>query len=420
MKIDSGQGIARRQRGVLSSVRVTDAFFYLFLLATVSLQTLGYGFGDVAYLGAVGFFGILLAVKVLVGRYSSRDIVVCVLLVALGAFLAYHTHKFTIILSAIILISTNGLDEDDVLGKYLAIKAIALAVLVLLAGLGVFDATAMQHYRSATGSFETRIIINGVSSNILHLGFCTVCALLLYKKYGHITLPVAAACMLANILLYLIVTRSVAGVMMTGVTITLFFLCSHLRRLEGIIIRISPFVPIMLAILSVVMGLSYGSSEIADFVNRLMTGRTAYDHYFLTTYGVSLFGADYAQLISEGNFDNSYVYSLVIYGGLFTALLYGSVTVLLWRIAFRGGSPQKALLLLVFLIYGLAESVYPSAVVNPSLFLLTAVLFDRRGTSIAAKRDRLLPRGYLNAQGVNKVVRLGTSSRMSDEAPSNV
>ena len=226
--------------------------------------------------------------------------------------------------------------------------------------------------------------------------------------------------MLTNILLYLIITRSVAGVMMTGMTIAFFFLCSHLRSLEGVIVRVAPFVPVMLAVLSVVMGLSYGSSEIADFVNRLTTGRTSFDHYFLTTYGVSLFGADYAQLISEGNFDNSYVYSLVIYGLVFTVLLYGSVTVLLWRIAYREGSPQKALLLLVFLFYGLAESVYPSAVVNPSLFLLTAVLFDGHDASLAVKRGRTRPEESQKASDFGKAIRLGASSHMGDEARSNV
>ena len=66
---------------------------------------------------------------------------------------------------------------------------------------------------------------------------------------------------------------------------------------------------------------------------------------------------------------------LVVYGVVFAALLYGAVTKLLVEMR-QGEAAPGALLVVLFLVYSAVESMYPSAVVNPSLFLLTSVLFD--------------------------------------------
>lgn len=409
----------------LANTSVMELFFFVFLFVTVAFQTLGFAFGDMVYMGAVALFGILLAVKVLSGRYSSKDLVVCLVMLGLGVFLAWHTHKYTVLLSVLLLVAAHGIDADIILERFLAFKTIALLALFLLAAVGVLDMTTAQHYRTVTGEFETRVFINGASGNILHLGLCTVCALYCYTRYGHVTVKSVLLLMLANVSLYLSITRSVAGVTMTTMTLAMFFFCSRMPRLERLVTCLAPFVPVVLLTSSVVIGFSYGQSEFADFVNRLMTGRTAYDNYFLTTYGVPLFGANYSQLISEGNFDNSYVYSLVVYGLVFTVLLFACVTALLFRNASREDCSRNSLLLVVFLVYGLAESMYPSAVVNPSLFLLAELLFERhRASEIArdeepsALREAYEPGFYLigdyqsQANGRFRSYRSGTRSRL--------
>lgn len=366
---------------------VTELFFFVFLFVTVAFQTLGFAFGDMAYMGAVALFSILLAVKVFSERYSAKDLTVCLIMLGLGTFLAWHTHKYTVLLSALLLVAAHGIDVDTILGRFLVFKTISLLALFLLAAVGVLDTATALHYRAVTGEFETRVFINGASGNILHLGLCTVCALYCYRRYRRITVKSVLLLMLANVSLYLSITRSVAGVAMTTMTLAMFLLCSRMPRLEKLVTCLAPFIPVVLLVSSVAIGLSYGQSEFANLVNRLMTGRTAYDNYFLTTYGVSLFGADYSQLISEGNFDNSYVYSLVIYGAVFTALLFVCVTTSLLRNNLRKDASRKSLLFVVFLVYGIAESMYPSAVVNPSLYLLLPILFDE-GEVTRASTDK--------------------------------
>mgnify|MGYP000410506108 FL=1 len=78
-------------------------------------------------------------------------------------------------------------------------------------------------------------------------------------------------------------------------------------------------------------------------------------------------------LYDEGWFDNSYVYIWVAYGAIVFLVLLGAMQKMIAE--YRKNNDWIALLLIfVYLLVGISESIYPSAVVNPSLFLLLPLL----------------------------------------------
>lgn len=359
----------------LGSMSVLDLFFFVMLAACVIFQTWGYSFSDRVYIGVVALTGILAAAKMLASRYTARDFIVCVFLLGIGLFFALKAHRYTVLLSAVLLIAAKGVETRRLLTGFLGIKAFAIASLIVLAAVGVFSVETFQHYRMTSGEFETRILINGAATNIVHLGFFTVVVLWLCLRYGRIRVRDVVVLLALDVTLYLCVTRSTAGVALSALAVLFMFTCSKSKGVEGAFLRLAPFVPFALMLIMLTLGYAYGSSGFMDFINKLSTGRIAYDHYWLTAYGPTLLGSDFAELISEGNFDDSFVYVLVVYGVVFAALLYGAVTKLLVEMR-QGEAAPGALLVVLFLVYSAAESMYPSAVVNPSLFLLTSVLFD--------------------------------------------
>lgn len=359
----------------LGNINVLNLFFYLMLMVCVAFQTWGYSFGDRVYIGAVAAMGILVVAKVLSSHYTGRDLVICIVLLGMGLFFAARAHRYTVLLTAVLLIGAKDIDSKRLLNSYLWIKTVSFVAFFLLAAAGIFEVSTTQHYRMITGDWETRTLINGAATNIVHLGYFTIAVLLLYRNYGHIRLMEVTALLAGDALLYFLLTRSTAGVSLTALSVVLMYLCSKFRRIENGVIKLAPFVPFILMTVMVVLGYGYGTSEIIERINRFSTGRIAYDHYWLTAYGPSLFGADYAQLATEGNFDDSFVYVIVVYGIVFAGLLYGSITALLVKMR-KSASTSGILLVVLFLIYSAAESMYPSAVVNPSLFLLCNLLFD--------------------------------------------
>lgn len=327
----------------LGSMSVLDLFFFVMLAACVVFQTWGYSFNDKIYIGVVVLAGILAAAKMLASRYTARDLFVCVFLLGIGLFFALKAHRYTVLLSAVLLIAAKGVETRRLLTGLLGIKAFAIASLFVLAAVGVFGVETFQHYRMTSGEFETRTLINGAATNIVHLGFFTVAVLWLCLRYRRIRVHDVVVLLALDVTLYLGVTRSTAGVALSALAVLLIFTCSKSKGVEGAFLRLAPFVPFALMLIMVTLGYAYGSSGFMDFINKLSTGRIAYDHYWLTAYGPTLLGSDFAELTHEGNFDDSFVYVLVVYGIVFAALLYGAVTKLLVEMRQGGGSFRSTL-----------------------------------------------------------------------------
>ena len=326
----------------LENIKVVDAFFYGMLATCLIFQTWGYTFGDGVYVGAVALVGILAAAKVLPARYTSRDLIVCALLLAMGLYFALRAHRYTVLLTAVLLIAAKGIEIRQLLTGYLGIKVFAIVSLFVLAGLGVFDVETVQHYRMTTGELEVRTLINGAATNIVHLGFFTIVALWFCLRYRRIRMGEVLVALLLDVAIYLTITRSTAGVALSALAVLFIFACSRMKGLEHAFLRLAPFAPLVLMLVMVALGYAYGSGSAMEFINKVSTGRIAYDHYWLTAYGPTLLGSNFAELTSEGNFDDSFVYILVVYGVLFAALLYGAVTNFLSKCVEGGGCLRGA------------------------------------------------------------------------------
>ena len=317
-------------------MNVLDLFFFLMIGVCVFFQTWGYSFGDRGYVGAVALVGILVAAKMLSTHYGGRDLVVCIILLGLGFFYALYAHRYTVLLSALLLIAARGIDVRKVLSGYCKIKIVALLSLLFFAAIGVFGVETVSHYRMASKTFDARVVINGASTNIVHLGYFTVTVLWLCLRYKRIEWWAVASFIAGDIALFLFFTRSLTGLVMTIVAVALIYLCSRLKWAEGALLWVAPFLPVAMMAFMVGLGYSYGSGGVVDYLNRVSSGRISFDHYWLTNYGPTLLGSNFSELNAEGNFDDSFVFVLVVYGVPFAILLYGAVTALLVKMR-RGG-----------------------------------------------------------------------------------
>lgn len=388
----------------LVNIDALELFFFLLLAVCVAFQTWGFSFGDQAYFGAVVLVGILAVSKILVSRYTGKDLIVCGILLAIGIFFAFRSRRYTLLLTALLLISAKGVETRRLLSGYLWIKIFAIILLFGFAAAGVFDVDTFQHYRMTTGEFETRTLINGAATNIVHLGFFAISVIWLCLRYSRLHICEVAVLLTLDFILYFTITRSAAGVSLCALSILLIYTCSKFKAVERLILRIAPLLPFGLMLIMVLLGYAYGSSELLESINRLSTGRIAYDHYWLEVYGPTVLGSNFSELIDEGNFDDSFVYVLVIYGLVFAALLYGAVTALLVKMR-REGNASGSLLIILFLVYSVVESMYPSVVVNPSLFLLGAFLFGTGSMTDGA-----------DGCAADETIRVADSSRLDSDS----
>ncbi len=381
----------------LAEISVLDAAYYLFVFFAVFLNTIGFGFSSRTYTVLMALLAIASTVRVIVMRVDYRDIIISLFMIILCVSISMKTGKYTIALSALLIVTAYDVDVITILKVYLAAKVMGLLWILFSVITGINTVSVVQHYRMITGEYETRVKISGIPGNAMQLSICCVMVLYMTVNFKRINWWCVIALLSLSVFTYCTVTRSLTGVIMSFFSVVLYAVMSSDTIISRGICRVSPLLPIVISVTMLFIGYHYNSNAIYSFLNNLSTGRIAYDHYYLTEYGISAFGNDYTSMIEDGFFDDSYVYMPVVFGYVFTVIIIASVTVSLVKLVRVNSTRGVSLICLImfFLIYSVAESVFPSCVANPALFVLVGTLFHR---SALGSDDSLSPRGVSAAK----------------------
>ncbi len=357
--------------GGASSLKVTDAFWYALLAFLVAGSTWGYTSDDMWYLIGTALGVILGVVSILSKRYSGRELGLSFGMVGLSIVVALSSHSLTLLLTSVLVVASKEMKLDTILRAFLVVKAVSLIFLIVFGLLGLVDVEAVSHYSALAGGTIVRQSVNGVATNILHLGLFTLFVLLAALKQERLGLVSYLAMMAINIVFYRYVSYSSAGLLVTGCAILLAIGVRYSGVVARALCRFGCLVVPFTVVFFLYTGYQFdGTGWIAE-LNHLMTGRIAYNHYWLTVIGPTLFGVNPAG--APAAFDNSVVY-LIVGLGVFAAMAVLAGYFLTMR---RLGRRRDAYLLLaVFMFYAfsMSESVLPSAVVNPSLFIVVAAI----------------------------------------------
>lgn len=364
---------AATPRHGLSSMPLADVLFLISYAIQCAGQTLGYTSGDSVYFILTAISCVLLAAGALCREYDDHDLIVLAAFTAVALVNMLLTGKFTVLLTALLLVAAKGMRIRTILGCVFVAKAVCLPLLLLFGWLGVFSISSSQHYSAAADGFVTRISINGSSTNIIHLGLCTLFALAIVLWRRHCGLPVLLCMMAANLALYFSLTRSVTGVMVTSAMLAVAALLKYSPGFAAVFDRMAWLLPTICLAIFLYTGYAYRSSGWIGELDHLMTGRIRNNHWWLTNYGPSVFGQ--SSTVTTVAFDNSVVYMIVRQGLVLTVILFGAMTVMLYRYG-RSRNTGMTFFLSVMLVYSMSESILPSAVANPSLFLLLPLLHD--------------------------------------------
>lgn len=375
MMLEGSGDSRRRDRRVgvrdASSLKVTDAFWYALLAFLVTGSTWGYTSDDMWYLIGTALGVILGVVSILSKKYSGRELGLSFGMVLLSIAVALSSRSLTLLLTSVLVVASKEMRLDAILRAFLVVKAMSFISLIVFGLLGLVDVEAVSHYSALAGGTIVRQSLNGVATNILHLGLFALFVLLIALKRDKLRFASYLVMMAINIVFYRYVSYSSAGILVTGCAILLAMGVRYSGVVAKALCRFGYLIVPFTVVFFIYTGYQYdGTGWIAE-LNHLMTGRIAYNHYWLTEIGPTLFGVNPAG--APAAFDNSVVYLMVGLG------IFAAVAVLAgYFFAMRrlGHSRDFYLLVAVFMFYvfSMSESVLPSAVVNPSLFIVVAAI----------------------------------------------
>ena len=362
---------SRRQSGFLQSMKVTDAMTYALIAFLVIGSTLGYTSDDAWYLTGTALGMILGLSSVLSKQYSRTELVVVAAAFVVSLLVAIVARSLTLLLTTVVIASSKGMRVSDLLKFFLLVKGVSFSVLVIFGALGIFDTIEVAHYSALVGDTISRFRINGVATNILHLGLFAIIMLIIAIRQEKLTFLSYSLMMAMNVAFYFFISYSSGGLIVTSCAVLLAAAvrCSKLFR-RAVCKYGFLLVPATIA-LFLYTGYQYDGTGIIEQFNHLMTGRIAYNHYWLTTYGPTLFGISATG--QPAAFDNSVVYLIVGQGIIAALAILGGYWAAARRLG-KAGKPYILLLVLFFYLFSMSESILPSIVVNPSIIVVVDVI----------------------------------------------
>ena len=182
----------------MNRIKVVDFLYYAYLFVVVLLSTIGMSSGNAMYVLFVLTGSIFVITRILSNEYDPKYLLVVVASVSLGVLAYLVSHRFTLLLTALLLVGAKGLEVRTLIGVFLSAKIAGLVLVVLFVASGVFEVELYQYYKMAVDGYLTRIRINGSSLNVMHLSFLAIIFLSFYLLRGRFNVLHYALFLTAN------------------------------------------------------------------------------------------------------------------------------------------------------------------------------------------------------------------------------
>lgn len=362
---------ARSKSDLLQGMQVSDAMTYALIAYLVIGSTLGYTSNDSWYAIGTGLGMILGFSSVLSKKFRREELAVAVLAFSISLVVAIIARSLTLLLTTVLIVSSKGMSVKALLKFFLAVKGASFTVLILFGALGVFDVVTVAHYSALVNETIGRLSINGVATNILHLGLFAMMVLIIAVKQDELSLLAYIAMMTVNIIFYYAVSYSSGGLLVTSCALILSAAARYSKLARKVTCKYAFLIVPISIIFFLYTGYQYNGTGMIEELNHLTTGRIAYNHYWLSTHGLSLFGINATD--QPAAFDNSIVYLLVGQGIFVAIAVLGGYWVAMRRLG-KISEVYALIFVLSFYLFSMSESILPSVVVNPSLFVVVDVL----------------------------------------------
>lgn len=373
----------------------TIYLFYAFILINTFFKGIGLDNSSKIYLIGLIIGVIALIEKLLNDKYTKKEIIFIAssLLVGIITFLIAKTP--TLLLTCLCLAGMKNVEVNDVFKKMYYVRLLTFVAVITLSLAGIIENEKISMWRS--GRISERYSLGFGHPNTLHLTFFILVALYMYNKYEKLKILDYSIIIVLNLTLYQF------SVSRTGMIVTMllvvFFLISKIKGVNKIIIKLPIIIFIILLIFSFATGLLYGKVRIMDKLNDILNGRVAYSHYYLQTYGFSLFGSN-TKNDTNALFDNGYLYMYVQFGII--GLAYLSILYLkIFKKIMKTLDVKKAVLSICFLIYIFTESFSPNIFMNIILLFAADTIFIKKSNSnYSQKEGELNGKSKLNCTSI--------------------
>lgn len=378
--------------------RNSDVFYYFSFLSLVFAKSLGFYSGNTEYRIIMVFSMLCLGIKLVLTKYTVKEIVVMVAIALYAVFIYLKTGYITFTITVVTLLGAKNIDVYDLMKKVLFVRLICMTVLISASTAGIVGNFVKDQYDDGlTYSFGFQ------NPNDFMVNVFVNVALIFYLNYKKLNVLYFLLSAYAFYAVYC-VTKSMTGMMLGVFLLVVFLFLKIFDRLGNVGNKIKQI--ISAAVVPTSLWCFIGTfivSAVFDVNNRFMftldqlvSGRLKIQHQYWLNYGFSLLGKDISRgaarwdgvQINNGFLDSNYWCSFYKYGFVSVMIFIVFLVAASWY--FHKKKDYNVVIIINTLcIYGLMEDFLISSIVNP--FLLLAVyavysMLEERKRSVKEKR----------------------------------
>lgn len=349
-----------------------EVLYYIMFSLLLCLKGVGLEESSSMFRGVLAAAIILFVAKILIGKYSLRELIVLSVGVFGGVFYFWLIGSLSILIYALILLGMKNVSVPKVM-KMGAVVWSACFIATVTAAI-FFNRTGVQLVHEKLGLGPVLRESLGYSHpNVLHVTYIVLMAFILYTCEKKYVMKTIVLLLLGDIWVFLY-SMSYTGLLISfGMLVVYLYFTYRKQILIGEKIAIASILPLCI-IVSIIPVVLDAHGRIYQIMNSALNNRVWAIKVFFNDYPQTILG----QRIIRDNFslDNSYIYALAWYGIAFLlviAVLYEGLVIKYLRTNRR----KELAIILSFLVAGITEQfLFNASIKNITFVFLGEVIFE--------------------------------------------
>lgn len=349
-----------------------EVLYYIMFSLLLCLKGVGLEESSSMFRGVLAAAIILFVAKILIGKYSLRELIVLSVGVFGGVFYFWHIGSLSILIYALILLGMKNVSVPKVM-KMGAVVWSACFIATVTAAI-FFNRTGVQLVHEKLGLGPVLRESLGYSHpNVLHVTYIVLMAFILYTCEKKYVMKTIVLLLLGDIWVFLY-SMSYTGLLISfGMLVVYLYFTYRKQILIGEKIAIASILPLCI-IVSIIPVVLDAHGRIYQIMNSALNNRVWAIKVFFNDYPQTILG----QRIIRDNFslDNSYIYALAWYGIAFLLVMAALYEVLVIKYL-RTNRRKELAIILSFLVAGITEQfLFNASIKNITFVFLGEVIFE--------------------------------------------
>ena len=349
-----------------------EVLYYIMFSLLLCLKGVGLEESSSMFRGVLAAAIILFIAKILIGRYSIRELIVLSVGVFGGVFYFWHIGSLSILIYALILLGMKNVSVPKVM-KMGAVVWSACFIATVTAAI-FFNRTGVQLVHEKLGLGPVLRESLGYSHpNVLQVTYIVLMAFILYTCEKKSVMKTIVLLLLGDIWVFLY-SMSYTGLLISfGMLVVYLYFTYRKQILIGEKIAIASILPLCI-IVSIIPVVLDAHGRIYQIMNSALNNRVWAIKVFFDQYPQTIFG----QRIIRDNFslDNSYIYALAWYGIAFLLVMAVLYEVLVIKYM-RTNRRKELAIILSFLVAGITEQfLFNASIKNITFVFMGEMIFE--------------------------------------------